>query len=98
MSADMNGMGSLKRVSSDGIEIVFEDTGHDEPALVLIHPAFSNRSHFAPLIAHLPKRHRVIALDLRGHGESGVPRHGFRIATFAQDVLAVCREARAERA
>ncbi len=88
----------MKQVLSDGVEIAFEDTGQGEPALVLIHPAFSNRSHFAPLVAHLAERHRVIALDLRGHGESGVPRDGFRIADFAQDVLAVCREARVERA
>ena len=88
----------MKRVLSGGVEIAFEDAGHGEPALVLIHPAFSNLSHFDPLVAHLAGRHRVIALDLRGHGESGVPRDGFRIADFAQDVLAVCREARVERA
>jgi pimeloyl-ACP methyl ester carboxylesterase len=88
----------MKRVLSDGVEIAFEDTGHGEPALVLIHGAFGSRAHVAPLVAHLAERHRVIALDLRGHGESGVPRDGFRIADFAQDVLAVCREARVERA
>ncbi len=89
----------MKRVLSDGVEIAFEDTGHGEPALVLIHgPAFSNRSHIAPLVSHLAEHHRVIALDLRGHGESGVPRDGFRIADFAHDVLAVCHEARMERA
>jgi len=88
----------MKQVKSDGVEIVFEDTGHGEPALVLIHPAFSNRSHFAPVVANLAERHRVITLDLRGHGESGVPRDGFRIADFAQDVIAVCRGARVERA
>ncbi len=95
----MSAVGSMKQVLSDGVEIAFEDTGHGEPALVLIHgPGFSNRSHLAPLVALLAKRHRVITLDLRGHGESGVPRDGFRIADFAQDVLAVCREARVERA
>jgi pimeloyl-ACP methyl ester carboxylesterase len=88
----------MKQVKSDGVEIAFEDRGHGEPALVLIHPAFSNRSHFTHLVSHLSERHRVIALDLRGHGESGVPQDGFRIADFAQDVLAVCREARVERA
>ncbi|HEY8778768.1 MAG TPA: alpha/beta hydrolase [Solirubrobacterales bacterium] len=88
----------MKRALSDGIEVAFEDSGQGEPALVLIHGAFGNRSHFAPLVARLAERHRVIALDLRGHGESGVPREGFRYADFAQDVLAVCREAGVERA
>ncbi len=88
----------MRRVLSDGVEIAFGETGRGEPALVLIHGGFGNRSHVAPLVAHLAERHRVIALDLRGHGQSGVPQDGFRIADFAQDVLAVCRDARVEQA
>jgi pimeloyl-ACP methyl ester carboxylesterase len=59
----------MKRVLSEGVEIAFEDTGHGEPALVLIHGAFGNRSQFSPLVDHLAERHRVITFDLRGHGE-----------------------------
>jgi pimeloyl-ACP methyl ester carboxylesterase len=71
-------------------DIAFEDIGQGDPALVLIHSAFGNRSHFAAIVPKLAERHRVITLDLRGHGQSGVPQDDFRISDFARDVLAVC--------
>jgi pimeloyl-ACP methyl ester carboxylesterase len=88
----------MQRTWSHGVEIAFEDAGRGEPALVLIHGAFGNRRHFEPLVARLAERHRVIALDLRGHGQSGVPGEGYRMEDFALDVLAVCRESSMDRA
>ena len=29
---------------------------------------------------------RVVALDMRGHGESDKPEHGYRVYRFAQDL------------
>lgn len=66
--------------------------------MILIHAPFENRSHFAAVFDHLSKRHRVIALDLRGCGKSGVPAEGFRVLDFADDVDAVCRAAGVDRA
>lgn len=80
----------MKRALSHGVEIAYEEAGRGEPAVVLIHAPFGNRSHFAAVFSHLANRYRVIALDLRGCGESGVPADGFRIRDFAEDVRAVC--------
>lgn len=88
----------MKRALSRDIEIAFEDAGRGDPAVVLIHAPFGNRSHFAAVFDHLARQHRVIALDLRGCGESGVPANGFRLADYAEDVRAVCRAAGVERA
>ena len=88
----------MRRVVTRAVEIAYEDTGQREPALVFIHGAFGSHKDFALVRDRLASRHRVIALDLRGHGDSGVPQDGFRIADFAQDVLAVCRDAQVERA
>lgn len=88
----------MKRVASGDIEIAYDEAGHGDPVVILIHAPFGRRSHFASLFDHLAKRNRVIALDLRGCGESGVPAHGFRIVDFADDVRAVCRSANVERA
>src|SRR6476646_4951034 len=89
-------LGMKRQARSGTVDIVFEDIGHLEPALILIHPAASDRSHYAELVSHLGDR-RVIRLDLRGHGESGAPAGEVGIDAFAQDVLAVCREAGVER-
>src|SRR5512140_3097100 len=85
-----------RQTPSGGVDIVFDDVGDLEPALVLIHPAASDRSHYTEVISRLGHR-RVIALDLRGHGESGAGT-GVGIDDIAHDVLAVCREAGVERA
>ena len=78
---------------SNGLRIAYEDVGHGLPAVVLIHGAFGSRSHYAAQIEHLAQRHRVVALDLRGHGESDVPQGGFRLRDYAEDVVAVCEAA-----
>jgi pimeloyl-ACP methyl ester carboxylesterase len=78
---------------SNGLRIAYEDVGHGSPAVVLIHGAFGNRSHYTAQIEHLAQRHRVVALDLRGHGESDVPRDGYRLRDYAEDVVAVCEAA-----
>jgi len=88
----------MKRVLSQGVEIAYEEAGRGDPALVLIHAPFGNRSHFAAVFDHLAKRHRVIALDLRGRGESAVPADGCRIMDLAGDVRAVCHAAGVDRA
>lgn len=81
----------MKRAQSQGVEIAYEEAGHGDPAVILIHAPFGHRSHFARVFSHLARRSRVIALDLRGCGESGVPSEGFRIVDLANDVRAVCR-------
>lgn len=89
----------MKRTtSSGGLRIVFDDTGSGSPAVVLIHADFANRSHFAPQIEHLAPRHRVLAPDLRGHGESESPQGTFGMSDLADDVIAVCDAAGVERA
>lgn len=80
------------------MHLAYDDVGIGEPAIVLIHGAFADRSHFAPQIEHLAARHRVIAPDLRGHGKSGVPAAGFGIGDFVADVLTVCEDAGIDRA
>lgn len=88
----------MKRVMSGGVEIAYEEAGQGDPAVVLIHAPFGRREHFAAVFHHLAARHRVIALDLRGCGDSGRPADGYRIRDLADDVRAVCRAAGVTRA
>ena len=53
----------------DGARIAYEATG-DGPAIVLVHGITESRHSWDPLVGELARDHRVIALDLRGHGES----------------------------
>lgn len=78
--------------------LAYEDVGRGEPAVVLVHGGFANRSHFADVTAHLASHHRVIAMDLRGHGDSDTNAEEFTVADLAQDVAAVCDAAAVEHA
>jgi len=87
----------MKRALSRDIQIAYDEAGRGEPAVILIHAPFGNRSHFAAMFAHLARRNRVIAVDLCGSGESDVPA-AFGIVDLADDVRAVCRAAGVEKA
>ena len=88
----------MQRTWSKGVEIAFDDVGKGEPVIVLIHGSFGNRSYYSGVASRLSDHHRVISVDLRGHGDSGVPETGYLLDDFATDVIAVCREAGVDRA
>ena len=75
---------------SGDLRIAYEDAGSGSPAVVLIHGAYASSAHYASQIEHASKRHRVLAPDLRGHGDSDTPEGPFGIREVAEDVLAVC--------
>jgi len=58
------------RVRVNGIEIAFEERGHGERPLLLIHGFTGFRQDFATQLPGLAEHGRVLAPDLRGHGES----------------------------
>ena len=56
------------------------------PTTVLIHGWACNRRFWKEQIPALARSHRVLALDLRGHGDSEVPDHGYTLSQLAEDV------------
>lgn len=75
--------------SADGVPIRFDDHGKGSPALVLIHGWSCDRSYWSEQVGPLSVNHRVITVDLGGHGESGLGRENWTIASFGADVAAV---------
>ena len=69
----------------DGVGIAYDDTGNGAPPMLLVHGWGANRTHFAPQVGHLARAHRVVAVDLRGHGRS--PRGPYSPDAWADDVL-----------
>lgn len=75
--------------ASDGVRIAYETAGAGEPAIVFVHGWSCDRSYWQHQIGEFARSHRVVALDLAGHGESGLGRGDWSIAAFAGDVRAV---------
>jgi pimeloyl-ACP methyl ester carboxylesterase len=57
----------------DGDIYVCQDGPRDAPALLLIHGSASSTRSWDPLVALLTGSHRVIRIDLLGHGRSAKP-------------------------
>lgn len=71
--------------TADGCRLSYDEAGSGDP-LVLIHGFAQSAAVFDAQLEGLAGRNRVIALDLRGHGRSDKPSHGYRIARLAMDV------------
>ncbi|MGB8859505.1 MAG: alpha/beta hydrolase [Ilumatobacteraceae bacterium] len=67
--------------------LAHELIGHaDDPALILIHGITDSRRMWHPLLHELSAQHLVLAVDLRGHGESDSD-DGYDPISYASDVV-----------
>lgn len=82
----------------DGIALAYEDAGSGTPPVVLVHGIACHRAFMAPQARFLRARHRVVAIDLRGHGDSDAPRQRYTIEALADDVGWICDQLDLERA
>jgi len=81
--------GTRKSVkTADGVTLSYIEAGNGAPLVVI--PGWSQTAEqFKGQIEGLSDRYRIIALDMRGHGQSEKPENGYRIARLAKDVLDV---------
>lgn len=77
----------------DGQRLYYEVSGQGSPVL-LVHGLGSSSRDWEYQIPELQDRHRVIAVDVRGHGQSDKPRERYSIAGFAADVAALIEHLR----
>jgi pimeloyl-ACP methyl ester carboxylesterase len=78
--------------SPDGVRIAYDVKGEGEPTLVFVHGWCCDRSYWQPQVQHLSQQYRVVAIDLAGHGESGLNRAQWSMQAFAADVVAVLEQ------
>ena len=76
-------------LAEDGVSIVYSAAGTGDPALVFIHGGLADRTFWDEQLREFARFHRVVALDLPGHGESGLNRKKWGIPEFGADVKAV---------
>ena len=76
----------MATIVREGTKLAYEDRGAGKPAFVFLHGWTCDRSFFAPQAAHFGRRHRVVSVDLRGHGESDKPQGPYPITAYADDV------------
>jgi pimeloyl-ACP methyl ester carboxylesterase len=91
-SSKEQGMNTLFTVSPDGTQISYDRSG-EGPAILLLHGGGGKRQdwHETGYVARLKEQFTVITIDLRGHGESGLPTDPAEYTTdkMGLDILAV---------
>ena len=82
-----------KAISKDGVEIAYTvdslNASTDSPALVFIHGWSCDKTFWTNQISVFESKYKVVAIDLGGHGESGINRKNWTLDSFAEDVVAV---------
>lgn len=76
-------------ISYDGVNIAFSDKGEREPVLVFVHGWSCDRTYWSAQLEHFSTSHRVVTIDLAGHGESGSDRTFWSMQGFGEDIAAV---------
>jgi len=75
--------------SSDDVVISCDVQGKGKPALVFVHGWCCDKRYWSYQVPYFAGRHKVVAIDLAGHGASGLGRKRWTMKAFGADVAAV---------
>lgn len=83
--------------AADGTPIHYLVDGSGEPTLVLIHGWSCDASYWDNQVPAFAATHRVVRVDLAGHGASGTQRARYTVQAFGEDVRAVVEHEKLEK-
>jgi pimeloyl-ACP methyl ester carboxylesterase len=80
----------VSTIARDGLRLAYEEAGEGDPPLVFVHGLACHRGFWPEQIKHFCRDHRVLAVDLRGHGGSDAPVQRYTMQALADDVSWMC--------
>jgi len=83
--------------SADEVAISYNVYGQGQPTLVFVHGWSCDSRYWREQVPFFAGQHRVVTLDLAGHGHSGVGRAEYTMQAFGQDVKAVVEALQAQK-
>lgn len=87
----------MQFINRDDTRLAYEERGSGRPPMLLVHGWCCDHTYFAPQAEHFGADHRVISVDLRGHGASDKPEQEYTMAGFADDLAFLCEQLDVER-
>src|SRR5213082_2216782 len=75
----------------NGIKLYYEIHGAGRP-LILLHGGLGAIEMFGPNLPALAEGHRVIAVDLQGHGRTADVDRPISVETMAEDIAALIKK------
>ena len=88
----------MPEVEVNGVKINYVVRGERPEPIVFIHGLGENLESWKHQIKYFSKDFKVVALDLRGHGKSGIPKKRIEIGDFAGDVTGLLNHLRIKKA
>jgi len=83
----------MKHVTRDGVKLAYVEAGIGPKSMLLVHGMQCDHTHMLPLLEHFaPLGYRVVALDVRGHGQSDKPHSDYSNQEFNDDLIFLCGE------
>lgn len=77
----------MRQIATNGVSLAVHEWPARGPAIVAIHGLTSNHTVWYPIADVLEGRHRLLAYDLRGRGDSEKPPTGYSLGEHAADLL-----------
>src|SRR4030081_2095836 len=81
----------------NGIKLYYETHGAGRP-LILLHGGLMSGETFGPVLPMLAERHKVIAVDLQGHGRTADIDRPIDVRLMAGDIAALMEHLRLDTA
>ena len=81
-------MGTGQYAEVNGINLYYEIHGAGRP-LILLHGGLGSGEMFGPILPLLTERHRVVAVDLQGHGRTADIDRPIDVRLMADDIAAL---------
>ncbi len=82
----------MQFLKNTGVSLAYEDSETDLPAILFVHGCGFDHTSFTDQANYFKRSHRVVSVDLRGHGESDAPQQDYTMAAFADDLAWLCEE------
>jgi pimeloyl-ACP methyl ester carboxylesterase len=82
----------MNYVTRNGVRLAFDEAGAGERSMLLVHGMQCNHTHMLPQLQYFSRTHHVVAVDLRGHGDSDKPHGTYSNQEFNDDLIYLCNE------
>jgi len=70
----------------NGVRLFYANEGKGDPPLLFVHGWCCDHTHWRRQLPAFRRDHRVVAVDLRGHGSSSKPEQDYTMDAFCQDL------------
>ncbi|MGP3562566.1 alpha/beta fold hydrolase [Geobacillus sp. BK01] len=78
-----------KKINANGIDLHLVDFGGTGETIICVHGLTANSRYWDSVAERLVDSYRVLAIDLRGRGDSEKPASGYHIRQHTEDILQV---------